>query len=85
MKLRKVPIEELLTILEDLYEKGVDYIDISGFSSGDNNDEQDVIKISIRPEYMSKEKKDEEEDNYNAEDKNPANINLSENDFDDLI
>ena len=77
MQLRKIPLFELLEILNDLYEDGVDYIDISGTS--DEDGKQDLIKITVRPDYIS---------NDDTEDIDKSNINvtkLSENDINDLI
>ena len=75
MQLRKIPLRELLEILNDLYEDGVDYIDISGTSNDEGEQPQDFIKITVRPDYMAT--KDDE-----------SNIDmsrLSENDINDLI
>ena len=77
MQLRKIPLFELLEILNDLYEDGVDYIDISGTS--DEDGKQDLIKITVRPDYISSD---------DTEDIDKSNINvtkLSENDINDLI
>lgn len=77
MQLRKIPLMELLEILNDLYEDGVDYIDISGTSSDEGEQPQDFIKITVRPDYIAKEK-----------DINESSIDvtkLSENDINDLI
>lgn len=52
MKLRKIPLEPLIEILKDLFDSGADYIDISGHNNKENDDLQDVIKITIKPEYM---------------------------------
>lgn len=49
MKLRKIPLESLLEILSDLYESGVDYIDIAGETNKKN---RDVINITVKEEYM---------------------------------
>ena len=77
MQLRKIPLFELLEILNDLYEDGVGYIDISGIS--DEDGKQDLIKITVRPDYISSD---------DIEDIDKSNINvtkLSENDINDLI
>jgi hypothetical protein len=78
MQLRKIPLAELLTILTELYEDGVDYIDISGTPSDSEKEPQDLIKITVRPDYISEEMNEEE----------PSNINvrrLSDTDINDLI
>ena len=80
MQLRKIPLMELLEILNDLYEDGVDYIDIAGTSNNDVDYPQDLIKITVRPEYISHD--DTEEINEGAE---IDVTKLSENDINDLI
>jgi hypothetical protein len=84
MQLRKLPLFELLTILTELYEDGVDYIDISGTPSLSKEYPQDTLKITVRPEYIEEEYQEE----YQEEDITPSNINvsrLSEDDINDLI
>ena len=79
MQLRKIPLMELLEILNDLYEEGVDYIDISGIPNDDGENPQDYIKITVRPDYMAED---------DAEDIDESSIKvsrLSENDINDLI
>jgi hypothetical protein len=73
MKLRKIPLESLIEILQDLYESGADYIDISG-----KNDEKnrDIIHITIKEEYMF----------YNEEEDDDATErSIFEGDINDLI
>lgn len=80
MQLRKIPLMELLEILNDLYEDGVDYIDIAGTSVTEGDNPQDLIKITVRPEYISHD--DTEEIDGSAD----INVTkLSENDINDLI
>lgn len=71
MKLRKIPLESLIEILQDLYESGADYIDISG-----KNDEKnrDIIHITIKEEYMF----------YNEEE-DATEKSIFEGDINDLI
>ena len=52
MKLRKIPLESLLQILTDLFDSGADFIDISGENNADGDELRDIIKITIKPEYM---------------------------------
>jgi hypothetical protein len=52
MKLRKIPLEPLLQILTDLFDSGADYIDISGDNNVDGDELRDIIRITIKPEYM---------------------------------
>jgi hypothetical protein len=51
--LRKVPIDKLVDLLIELYNKGVDYIDISGIP----DEEQDRMAISFSKDYMTEEGK----------------------------
>lgn len=90
MKLTKIPLEEFLTVLTKLFEDGVDYIDIQGEQSIDENGAlKDIVKISIRPDYMSIVDPDEEEDDEEEEDdikllSSPKIDVITETDFDDL-
>ena len=52
MKLRKIPLEPLIEILQDLFESGADFIDISGENNAEEDEPRDIIKITIKPEYM---------------------------------
>ena len=52
LKLNKVSIVDLIRILTVLFEEGADYIDIE--SDGSNND-QDIIKVTVKPDYYSDE------------------------------
>jgi hypothetical protein len=49
LRLYKVPLSSLIHILSSLYEEGVDYIDIEGQEQ--EGEENDVIKVTARPEY----------------------------------
>jgi hypothetical protein len=92
MKLRKIPLEPLIEILTNLFEEGADYIDISGEESADKDSPQDIIKITIKPEYLSTADRDfdddDEEEDYEEDinDRpNKKNDKLSDNDINDLI
>jgi hypothetical protein len=50
--LRKIPLEMLINILQDLYDGGADYVDISGDTDVDGVP-RDTIKLTVRPEYLS--------------------------------
>lgn len=67
LKIQKIPLFALIEILEKLYEDGVEYIDISG----ELKEDKDVIKITVKEEYMALD-----EDDLNNEAK-------FEEDFDD--
>jgi hypothetical protein len=87
--LRKIPLEMLINILQDLYDGGADYVDISGNIDEDGMP-RDTIKITVKPEYLS----DFDEDNtlnleqeldleWSEEDDLPSS--LSDEDINDLI
>jgi|APGre2960657505_1045072.scaffolds.fasta_scaffold21887_6 hypothetical protein len=50
VKLLKVPINSLIDILNDLYNQGVDYVDIIGI----HNVEQDTLGIRYNQDYLMK-------------------------------
>lgn len=84
MRIRKVPLESFIDILADLYDKGVDYVDIIGLL----NDSQDGIMISFSKEYMA----EEYQDNFDAipttkvtKTDTEININLSDDDLNQLL
>ena len=52
LKLTKIPITVMMQILADLFEDGVDFIDIEG-EENEIKGESDRIKVTIRPEYYS--------------------------------
>lgn len=56
IKIRKIHVNTLIQILVDLYDRGVEYVDIIG----QLDDTQDTIGLSFGKEYMS----DGMEDNY---------------------
>jgi hypothetical protein len=65
VKIRKVPVEAFLNLLADLFDQGVDYIDIVGIL----DDNQDSIGIAFSREYMSEDMQD------NFEDITPITVN----------
>jgi hypothetical protein len=73
MRLRKIPLENLINLLADLYDGGADYIDITSEASG--SDEPDIMKIIVQPDYLSPDMDDEEE----------VTQGLSDADINDLI
>jgi hypothetical protein len=84
MRIRKVPLESFIDILADLYDKGVDYVDIVGLL----NDSQDGIMISFSKEYMA----EEYQDNFDTipttkvtKTDTEININLSDDDLNQLL
>jgi len=52
MDIRKIPLEPLIQILQDLFENGTDFIDISGEQNAEGEAPRDMIKILVKPEYM---------------------------------
>lgn len=49
-KIQKMPLEDLLSILIELYESGVDYVDLTA----DNSDpQQDKLIIQAQEEYIN--------------------------------
>ena len=95
MRLRKIPLENLINLLADLYDGGADYIDITAEST--ETDEPDQMKITVKPEYISEDldtmrkieidftDEDEDEDDDVIDNKKNTNISLSEEDINDLI
>ena len=78
--LRKIPLEGLIAILTNLFEEGADFIDISGQQDEREEGSIDVIKITVKPEYMSDDTEVEIE--VDIEEDKPS---LSEDDINDLI
>jgi len=64
LRLNKIPLEPFLEALTDIFNRGVDFVDIVG-KPGEN---QDSIGIVIKEEYFSTSEKDEEEENLSDED-----------------
>jgi hypothetical protein len=60
--LRKIPLGPFLEILTDLFENGADFIDISGDVNNEGEAPRDSIKITVKPEYLSPDINEEEED-----------------------
>jgi hypothetical protein len=79
--IKKVPVKELITVLVDLFEKGVDFIDIKG----DANDIINKLSITVEPEYINSGEEDfiDEDEDFEIEDF--PSVMLSENDLNDLV
>ena len=56
VRLKKIPLRAFLEALTDIYERGVDYVDIIGVPG----EEQDSIGISVKEEYFAKEEDDDD-------------------------
>ncbi len=50
MKIKKVNIAILLDLLEELYDRGVDYVDVHGKAL---TEDQDVLGVSFSKDYMN--------------------------------
>jgi len=97
LRLRKIPLQPLIEILQDLYESGADFIDLSGEQSNEGDTPKDTIQITIKPEYMLHDERDDDNDDdditqeieldYSGNDDTPSTIRktLSEDDLNDLI
>jgi len=80
VKIQKVPLDRLIETLVDLYNKGIDYIDIAGVPGID----QDRMAIVFTRDYMTEEGKK----NFGEEDKLDLEIGpskLTDDDINQLI
>jgi hypothetical protein len=89
--LRKIPLEMLLNILQEIYDGGADYVDISGDNDVDG-EQRDTIKFTVKPEYLSDfddedvlNLEQELELNWTEEEDNAPSSSLSDEDINDLI
>jgi hypothetical protein len=91
--LRKIPLGPFIEILTDLFENGADFIDLTGDENNEGETPRDTVKITVKPEYLSPDIDDEEEDDVidlgmdfliNNENQTPPSP-LSEDDIQDLI
>jgi len=81
LTIKKVPLDSFIDILMDLYNKGVDYIDITGVT----NDHSDKMAISFTSEYMMEGAEEEFKDIPSLDIKDLLNQKLSQEDLDQLI
>ena len=88
-----IPLGPFIEMLQDLWENGADFIDLSGEQSNDNDPlARDTIQITVKPEYLSNEEEDvieliqEVELDYSNDDI-PSTIRktLSDDDINELI
>lgn len=78
VKLKKIPVEVMIDVLVDLFDRGVDYIDIVGVP----NEQQDTLGITFCKEYMN----EEYQDNFDSlETDIEINDHLSDEDLNELI
>ena len=94
LKLRKIPLQPLIEILQDLYDNGADYIDLSGEQKDVNGSIRDLIQITIKSEYMLHDERNEDDDeeseeielDYSNDDiQDTTSRSLSDDDINDLI
>lgn len=79
--LKKIPLDRLIDILVEIYNRGVDYIDITGVP----DEEQDRVAISFSKDYMTEEgRKNFENTPIDLTDEF-FDTKLSEDDLNDLI
>jgi hypothetical protein len=80
VKIEKIPLDRLIETLVDLYNKGIDYIDIAGVPGID----QDRMAIVFTRDYMTEEGKK----NFGEEDELDLEIGpskLTDDDINQLI
>ena len=95
LRLRKIPLGPFIEILQNLYDDGADFIDLSGEQNDEGDTPKDIIQITVKPEYVLHEDDDDDEDDvtqeieldYSDDDVTPSTIRktLSEDDLNDLI
>jgi hypothetical protein len=76
IRFRKINLQLLLDALTNIWDSGADYVDIIGIQGED----QDVINIVVKEEYMS----EEETDVYDEEEEDDDQP-LSDEDINNLI
>lgn len=79
-KIRKIPLEELINTLNEIHNCGVDFIDISG----KNTHDEDSINISFLEEYINPEYKEYFFENMNIIKDDEENITIKKLTDDDL-
>ena len=77
VRFRKISLQLLLDTLTHIWDSGADYVDIIGIQ----NEDQDVINIVVREDYMSDEEPIEDYD----EDEDDETPTLSDEDINNLI
>ena len=96
MTLRKIPLGPFIEILQDLLDNGADFIDLSGDVNNEGDAPRDSLKITVKPEYLSPDINNEEEEEEvidhgmdflinNENDTPPSTTPLSDDDIEDLI
>jgi hypothetical protein len=96
MMLRKIPLGPFIEILTDLFDNGADFIDISGDVNDEGEAPRDSLKITVKPEYLSPDINNEEEEDLidlgmdfiihnETGDDTTSSSPLSDDDIEDLI
>ena len=95
--LRKIPLGPFIDILQDLFDNGADFIDISGDVNDEGEAPRDSLKITVKPEYLSPDINNEEEEedlidlgmdfiiHNETGDDTTSSSPLSDDDIEDLI
>ena len=76
LKIRKVHLNTLIQILVDLYDRGVEYVDIIGTL----DDKQDTIGLSYNKDYMAEGMEDSFDDDASIIKHTQKKIDLSDED-----
>jgi hypothetical protein len=77
MQIRKIPLEQFIQILSDIYDGGAEYIDIVADKNNKENSITDVMRIVIKPEYTNVIEEDDDDEDINT--------SFSEEDINKLI
>lgn len=85
--IKKIPLNELIDILSDLYNRGVDFIDIL---APEESSEEDRMTIKFTKEYMSPDAELEEGEALNDDEEDVLDITiiptkLSDEDLNQLL
>lgn len=77
-----------IQILQELYDGGADFVDISGETNDDSDALKDTVKLTVKPEYLSDYNEDdtvELQQEIEIDYSNTDESSLSDEDIDDLI
>lgn len=85
--IKKISLNEIIDVFVDLYNKGVDFVDLVN-----NDDEEGKLSVIFTKEYMCKEMQDDEQFSVLQQDLSSDDIDFneedskfSEDDINDLI
>jgi len=78
VRLMKIPLEVFIQALKDVYDMGIDYVDLIGVPG----EEQDTIGIAFSEEYMNNEG---DEETFEELKEKINNIKLSDDDLNQLL